>query len=481
MPTIIKHHPLVNTACIVMIVSALIVSRFLTEFRWSLKVLETAIVTTETSAIATTSTTSSTPTNDTPVANPQPQPKSLSRMDPQYPTTTIQPCCSWLTNTNTNSADDRRRHRRRRQVLFISLPSLDEFVHKGGTRQGGEAYMGASMDWAVRQLGFDVVHIEGWEKLEKVLMLKNKKKKKKRHSQQNMNNDDNDDEPNYFHRVFYNGVSETYRFDDFQMDRCRLRPIEYFNQATRAANEHGLEVQQILEPYASDRGGTFMGYFLHGLVGDGSNDNKHSHSHNNGNSNGKSIKKQPTPAIVPTLLNLTRANSHKTNNSTNTTTPTQPYKPICLLGKYKQYFMTARPILKALVENGFTLHSTCHQCARPKHFFGPPRLIQSSIHIHHTLTPDSYMTLLSHCLALIGFGQPTIITIAATIAIPLLPILRILPYGFCRTDSTVGILWIIEIDIGRSNSQQGIVLCPPTIIDRIEKGGSDRPCEKWRW
>lgn len=43
-----------------------------------------------------------------------------------------------------------------RKVVFVALATMDEYEHGTGGFKGGEYYVSASMDWALRQLDFTV-------------------------------------------------------------------------------------------------------------------------------------------------------------------------------------------------------------------------------------------------------------------------------------------------------------------------------------
>ena len=155
-----------------------------------------------------------------------------------------------------------------------------------------------------------------------------------------------------FDRIFRNGLEWHPQFEDHPEVACKTRPLHFWGNGFYDPPRTNYTTRQILAPYP-DELNTFLGFFPHLLV-------------------------EPD-RIEP-----------------------NPYrnKEGLIIGKNKEYFVKDPgflPSIQHLIDNGFVLHSTCHNdddCGLP-----------SGVLNHHALTPDEFANLVAKMAFAIGAGE----------------------------------------------------------------------------
>lgn len=230
-----------------------------------------------------------------------------------------------------------------RKVLFIRMPTMKKFYEKF-SKKGGEYYVYACLDYALRQNGFEVEMTN--QHLGRI----------------------SEQELRQYHRIFLNGIEEQY----YQLDvlrnnpdiLCKLRPLHFFGNWRPEPPKNNQTVvlnhRQILSPY-QDVYNTFMGYFVHSLLYDDGN---------------KEERQLATPTPRP--------------------------KKGLIVGKIQSLFNAQHyAIMEALIAEGYTLYSVCkdltHHCGMP------PQVI-----VQRSMAPKDYAALMGEMAFLIGFGDPVV-------------------------------------------------------------------------
>jgi hypothetical protein len=158
--------------------------------------------------------------------------------------------------------------------------------------------------------------------------------------------------PTTYHRIVYNSALSAGAFPGIE---CRLRPFMYFPGNTFPKS--GYHDRQILTAYSDGRH-TFGGYFIHHLVLPDAKENSNT---------------------APVL-----DSSHQHG---------------LLLGKVPVHFVQQEHVIAALLEAGFTLHSTCTLCVEEK-------TLPSSVVNHGMLSPAAFDILVKQCSFVLGVGHP---------------------------------------------------------------------------
>jgi len=137
---------------------------------------------------------------------------------------------------------------------------------------------------------------------------------------------------------------------------CKVRPMYYYGDWFYGKNDHNYRFQvpfaekQVLSAHMDDRN-TFMGYFPHNLLSD-------------------------------------------------SRLPKKERKKVGLLyGKKPEYFDGHESVIKALIDAGFELHSTCHD---------PDCSLPDGVVRHGTMKPDIYAGLMKQFSFMLGLGQPEV-------------------------------------------------------------------------
>jgi len=187
-------------------------------------------------------------------------------------------------------------------VAFLGMPNMETYQSKDTKYRGGEHYVSASMDWALRQLDFQVDVISK--------------------PRQTLGVNWSQTIGESYHRVFTNGP---------YVEGCKARVVQYFPGKAPKQEYHP---KQVLKSYPNSHH-TFVGYFLHHLVEDLSSswdDGHYNRRHH--------LEEQPpSPSITKQREGL-------------------------LLGKEPGQFEgeNTTSIIQSLLERGFSLHSTCNDC-----------------------------------------------------------------------------------------------------------------------
>lgn len=195
-------------------------------------------------------------------------------------------CAPWLRN----KAD--------RRVAFVSLATMKNYYQPSGYK-GGEFYMSASLDYALRQNGFSVDTFSA-----RKLMLNSP--------------DENEKLLSKYHRVFTNGVDIPQELGFPKVpwnNRCKYRTFTWWGGRMRHNNSAWYNHRQLLLAYPGpDFQNTFLGFFPHSLL----------------------WNKNPTAA--------------------------KQRKVALLLGKNSNLIRPLIPVLPILLQNGFEIHTTCWDC-----------------------------------------------------------------------------------------------------------------------
>ncbi|CAB9512035.1 mannosyl (alpha-1,6-)-glycoprotein beta-1,6-N-acetyl-glucosaminyltransferase, isozyme B [Seminavis robusta] len=218
-------------------------------------------------------------------------------------------------------------------VLLVRGPTWQQFHGPSkSVKRGGEAYVFASLDWALQQLGVTVVQTE--QSLEELGLTELQK----------------------YNRIIANGL-------EWPLERkhsvvCRHRPLHFWGN-WKGTDGHPYVPKQVLSPFPDDYN-TFLGFFMHAVL-------------------------LETPAQQRRIPATTR------------------HKQGLIVGKIPELFTSerVRPVLEALIENGFVLYSVCkapHHCGLPSQVLIPPA----------PMGPVEYAQFMSEMAFLIGFGDPII-------------------------------------------------------------------------
>ena len=189
-------------------------------------------------------------------------------------------------------------------MAFLGMPNMETYQSKDTKYRGGEHYVSASMDWALRQLDFEVDVISKPRQTWGV------------HWSQTISES--------YHRVFTNGQ---------YVEGCKARMFQYFpGKASKQQDVY--HPKQILKSYPNSHH-TFVGYFLHHLVANLSSSSW----------NGEYSRHYPLEEPQPSL-SITKRRAG------------------LLLGKEPGQFEGENTtlIIQTLLKRGFTLHSTCNKC-----------------------------------------------------------------------------------------------------------------------
>jgi Glycosyltransferase family 18 len=265
-----------------------------------------------------------------------------SSMRASFSSSTRYQCAPWLTRSS------------QRKVAFIDLATMNAYYRRKGIYRGGEFYMSACLDYALRQNGFSVHRLSAKSLLRNGDLVKVFSK---------------------YHRLIANGSHPWKRLNvsssatsgttngtlEWSTGMCKLRSFAWWgNVETKRediiglaglATRHDLpfDPKQWLKPYpTADFFNTFLGFFPHSVL----------------------LQKTPPSAFRG--------------------------KVGMLLGKVPTGFNQIGPVVDALLLDGFELHSTCPDCT----------MLPSQVIRHEKVGPGEYIELLKSCAFLLGTGYP---------------------------------------------------------------------------
>jgi hypothetical protein len=138
-------------------------------------------------------------------------------------------CASWVPSQD-------------RKVLFVGLSTWADF-YAPGSSSGGEDYVSATWDYALRRNGFQVVGKIDMGTFQQMTDL----------------------EMRSYYRFFFNGPATWHPHFRYRDILCRARPMDFFGRWQQKGPEGRYDPKQIVTPYD---GGflTYMGYFPHNLL-----------------------------------------------------------------------------------------------------------------------------------------------------------------------------------------------------------------------
>jgi Glycosyltransferase family 18 len=248
-------------------------------------------------------------------------------------------CAPWLTRSS------------QRKVAFIDLPTMEAYYRRKGIYRGGEFYMSACLDYALRQNGFSVHRLSARSLLRNGGLAKVVSKYHRLIA--------NDSHPWKRLNVSSSATSGTSTGTlKWSTGMCKLRSFAWWgNVETKREDIIGLatrydlpfDPKQWLKPYpTADFFNTFLGFFPHSVL----------------------LRKNPPSALRR--------------------------KVGMLLGKVPTAFHQIGPVIDALLLDGFELHSTCLDCT----------MLPSQVIRHEKVGPAEYIELLKSCAFLLGTGYP---------------------------------------------------------------------------
>ncbi len=285
--------------------------------------------------------------------------------------TTVVPyqCAPWLTAPT------------ERTVAFLDLSDMDTYYDmKKKMYRGGEFYMSASLDYALRENGF-IVHRVGIKSILQEL-------------QQQPNDKENvlKKFAAKYYRIFTNGYDPLERLNNVsslwnQPDLiCKLRSIHWWGNTNEhfVASPNGttastsidqllpmLHHTQWLKPYpTADYHNTFIGYIPHSTI------------------------------LLPTYHRMIHRSLRQLLFGKGGIP--EPRKVGLLFGKFSKSFRHGKTLIDALIADGFILHTTCTDCH--------DNTLPEQVIRHGSISPLQFIQLLQSeeldISFLLGFGYP---------------------------------------------------------------------------
>jgi len=246
-----------------------------------------------------------------------------------------------------------------RRVLFVQIATLSSYYTVDNHYKGGEYYMAACLDYALRENGWTVErrttawllrHYNGdWTTstssiLDRYdLIVANGHEVWQRLGVIHVDNNSNN-----------NTTATTAALPPHQL--CKLRTLSWWGDAvgTTATTLTPMHHRQYWKPYpTANFYNTFVGYFPHSLL----LTEEHRHHHHRGGRVG------------------------------------------LLLGKTADALRHMGPVVQALLDAGLELHTTCGNCREDS-------ILPAAVVRHGPLSPIDYVRLLRRCAFLLGAGRP---------------------------------------------------------------------------
>jgi Glycosyltransferase family 18 len=301
-------------------------------------------------------------------------------------------CAPWLTTPQ------------QRKVALLDLTTMADYYNpRRHIYRGGEFYMAASLEYALRENGFVVEKIS----------VRSLQQQQQQRDGGTTTQGGFDRVISKYHRIFANGYDPwiqlnitSHLFTSSSSSSsvptplpttpsqfCKLRSIHWWgnanehwwnrnnnnNDASEMAQQQQMESavpfhpKQWLKPYpTADYYDTFLGFFPHSLVVFVPP---------------RTVRQQRHDMLPPTATQ-TWVQSSVSNDT----------KVGLLFGKVAKSFRHARPIIDALLDDGFELHTTCQDCTTSTL---PVQVIR-----HDHVGPFDFIRILRQCTFLIGFGHP---------------------------------------------------------------------------